>query len=104
MLKVTLLNGRMIGRLLRCLYSAGVAALTSTTNQRHPSLTNDIWKFQTKLGYNSMVSIAALALYQPPEFPNSTYIGVWQMISTRCQVIYSHSTSDIRVDIRREHH
>ena len=58
MLKVTLLNSRMIARLLPCSYSAGAGALTATTNRRRPSLSQDIWT----------VSMEVLALYQPLEF------------------------------------
>jgi len=43
MIKITLLKDRMIGRLLWRLYSTATAA---TTNQRRPSLTHDVWKFQ----------------------------------------------------------
>ena len=81
MMKVSLLNNRrskqaqpkrrMIGRLLRCLYSTGAAA---TTNQRRASLMHDIWKFQTKLQSLQKRSHR----YQPREFPP---------ISARCQVV-----------------
>ena len=61
-------NDTLIDRLVRCSFIADwLLLLAVTANQRRPSLTHDIWKFQTKHTVYALSLTSALGI--------STYIG-----------------------------